>query len=98
MALGKFVATHERGHELRRSVGRSANRAAALIAEGALERLLGPVQANEVFVRCTAAERTALRAQGFGFYDWGSGAARFVAAWDSREEDAAALGRAIAAL
>ena len=26
-----------------------------------------------MFVRCSAAEREALRAQGFGFYDWGAG-------------------------
>ncbi|WP_305098545.1 threonine aldolase family protein [Croceibacterium aestuarii] len=76
----------------------SANAAAQAIGEGARERLLHPVEANEVFVRCTAAERQALRAQGFGFYDWGANAARFVAAWDTREDHAAALGRAIAAL
>ena len=42
--------------------------------------------------------RETLRARGFGFYDWGPHAARFVAAWDTREEDARALARAIAAL
>jgi threonine aldolase len=77
---------------------RAANAAAAQIAEGARERLLHPVEANEVFVRCTAAERDALRAQGFGFYDWGPHAARFVPAWNTRAEHAEALGRAIAAL
>jgi threonine aldolase len=77
---------------------RAANAAAAHIAEGARERLLYPVEANEVFVRCTAAEREALRAQGFGFYDWGPDAARFVPAWNTRAEHAEALGRAIAAL
>lgn len=77
---------------------RAANAAAAHIADGAGERLLHPVEANEVFCRCTAEERAALRAQGFGFYDWGPDAARFVAAWDTREEDAAALGKAIAGL
>ena len=77
---------------------RAANAAAAAIADGAGERLLHPVEANEVFVRCTAAEREALRAQGYDFYDWGSDAARFVASWDSEAQSAAALGRAIAAL
>lgn len=77
---------------------RAANAAAAEIAGAAGERLLHPVEANEVFLRCTAAERASLRAQGFGFYDWGPDAARFVAAWDTRQEDARALGRAIAAL
>jgi threonine aldolase len=77
---------------------RAANAAAALIAEGARERLLYPVEANEVFARCTAAEREALRGQGFGFYDWGPDAARFVPAWNTRAKHAEALGRAIAAL
>lgn len=77
---------------------RAANAAAAQIAEGARERLLHPVEANEVFVRCTAAERDALRAQGFGFYDWGPHAARFVPAWNTRAEHAEALGRAISQL
>lgn len=76
----------------------AANAAASAIAEGAGERLLHPVQANEVFLACTAEEREALRQQGFGFYDWGPDAARFVTAWDTRPEHAEALGKAIAAL
>ena len=51
-----------------------------------------------MFVRCTAAEREALRGQGFGFYDWGPDAARFVAAWDTSQKDARALARAIESL
>jgi threonine aldolase len=77
---------------------RAANAAASEIASAAAGRLLHPVEANEVFLACTAAEREALRAQGFGFYDWGPGAARFVAAWDTKEQDARALARAIEAL
>lgn len=77
---------------------RAANAAAAEIGAGAAERLLHPVEANEVFLRCTAFERGALRAQGFEFYDWGPDAARFVAAWDTREDHARALAGAIAAL
>ena len=57
-----------------------------------------PIEANELFVRCTAAEREALRGKGFGFYDWGTDAARFVTAWNTREEDARALSKAIADL
>jgi threonine aldolase len=76
----------------------AANAAAQAIAANAGERLLHPVEANEVFLSCTAREREALRSQGFGFYDWGPGAARFVAAWDTRAEDAEALGKAVAAL
>ncbi|KRA81471.1 threonine aldolase family protein [Altererythrobacter sp. Root672] len=77
---------------------RAANAAAGEIAHAAGERLLHPVEANEVFLRCTAAERVSLRGEGFGFYDWGPDAARFVAAWDTKEGDARALARAIAAL
>jgi threonine aldolase len=77
---------------------RAANAAAAEIGSAGGQRLLHPVEANEVFLRCTAAERAALRAQGFGFYDWGSDAARFVAAWDTTEKDARALARAIESL
>lgn len=77
---------------------RAANAAAAEIARAAGERLLHPVEANEVFLRCTAKERDALRMQGFGFYDWGPDAARFVAAWDTRADDARALARAIGSL
>jgi threonine aldolase len=77
---------------------RAANAAAAEIGGAAAGRLMHPVEANEVFLRCTAAERETLRAQGFGFYDWGPDAARFVAAWDTHEEHARALARAIAGL
>ena len=57
-----------------------------------------PVEANELFVRLTSTEREALRAQGFGFYDWGADAARFVTAWNSDPAAAAALARAIEGL
>lgn len=77
---------------------RAANAAAQEIAAACGERLLHPVEANELFVRCTAAEREALRRQGFGFYDWGADAARFVTAWNTREGDAAALAKGIAGL
>lgn len=77
---------------------RAANAAAALVADSAGARLLHPVQANEIFLSCTDAEREALRAMGFGFYDWGPDAARFVTAWNTRMEDAQALARAVASL
>lgn len=77
---------------------RAANGAAAQIASSAGNRLLYPVEANELFIACTAAERAALRTQGFDFYDWGENAARLVTAWDSKAEHATALSRAIAAL
>ncbi len=77
---------------------RHANAAAQDIASGCRDRLMHPVEANELFVRISPEEREALRAQDFAFYDWGDEAARFVTAWDTKAEDAAALGKAIAAL
>ena len=77
---------------------RAANAAASEIAAAARSRLLHPVEANEIFLASTAAERAALRTQGFEFYDWGDDAARLVTAWDAREEHVAALARAIAGL
>ncbi len=75
-----------------------ANAAAAEIACACGERLMHPVEANELFVRLTDAERAMLRTEGFAFYDWGADAARFVTAWNTRGEDASALAKAIAAL
>lgn len=77
---------------------RAANAAAAEVAGGCGQRLMHPVEANELFVRLSSAEREALRAQGFDFYDWGDDAARFVTAWNTRQEDAMALAKAIASL
>ena len=77
---------------------RNANAAAQEVASGCGDRLLHPVEANELFVRMDEGERYALRAQDFTFYDWGEDAARFVTAWNTREEDAKDLGAAIAAL
>jgi threonine aldolase len=77
---------------------RHANAAAGEVASGCEGRLMHAVEANELFVRLSEEEREALRAQNFAFYDWGSDAARFVTAWDTREDHAQALGRAIAAL
>ncbi len=75
-----------------------ANAAAAEIAEACGDRLMHAVEANELFVRLTEAEREALRAQDFAFYDWGADAARFVTAWNTGDDDASALAKAIAAL
>lgn len=77
---------------------RSANAAAAQLAAAAGDRLLHPVEANEVFLRLTEAERKALRGQGFSFYDWGGDAARLVTAWNTPAEHVAALAQAIRAL
>jgi threonine aldolase len=77
---------------------RAANAAAAEIAAAVPGRLLHPVEANEIFLTCTAAEREALRAQGFAFYDWGADAARLVTSWDAQDAHVSALARALAGL
>lgn len=77
---------------------RSANAAAAELATAAGDRLLHPVEANEIFLRLTGAEREALRSQGFSFYAWGGDAARLVTAWNSPADHVAALAQAIRAL
>jgi len=77
---------------------RAANAAAAELAAAAGQRLLHPVEANEVFLTLAPQEREALRARGFAFYDWGDAAARLVTAWNANPDHVAALARAIAAL
>lgn len=77
---------------------RAANAAAQAIAQNGADRLMHPVEANEVFIRLTPQERAVLREQGFRFYDWGADAARFVAAWDSDLAEARMLGERIADL
>jgi threonine aldolase len=77
---------------------RAANAAAQEIAGSCRDRLLHPVEANEIFLRVCPEERAALRAQGFGFYDWGSDAARLVTAWNSDPAAVSKLAMAIAAL
>lgn len=74
---------------------RSANTAAAIIAEAAGERLLHPVEANEVFLRLSADEAATLRSHGFDFYDWGEGAARLVTSWHHGDADVHPLAEAI---
>lgn len=76
----------------------AANEAAAIISHGAADRLLEPVEGNQLFVHISAVERAQLREQGFAFYDNGPDGARFVTAWDSKREDCQALAEAIAAL
>lgn len=77
---------------------RAANAAAAELAGAATQRLMHPVEANEVFLHLSGAEREALRAQGFSFYDWGTDGARMVTAWNSNPDHVSALARAILAL
>src|SRR5262245_8412282 len=75
---------------------KAANAAAAALAEAAgADRLVYPVEANELFVRMTYDEAAALRAMGYDFYDWGPGEVRFVTSWD---QDMEAVGRLAAAI
>ena len=78
--------------------GRAANRGAALLGRAAGDRLIHPVEANEVFIRATPAEAATLRGAGFDFYDWADGEVRFVTAWNSDAADLDGFADAIAAL
>ena len=77
---------------------RAANAAARELAAVAADRLLYPVEANEIFVRATSVEAAALRARGFDFYDWGPGEIRFVTSWDQDSTSVEQLADAIRAL
>lgn len=78
---------------------RAANAAAAALAAAAgPDRLVYPVEANELFVRMTAEEAASLRAQGYDFYDWGPGEVRLVTSWDQDLEAVGQLAAAIRAL
>jgi len=76
----------------------AANDGAARLGQAAASRLLHPVEANEVFLRLSAAEAKALRDQGFLFHDWGIGEARFVVSWNQPEAEIAALAEAFTRL
>ncbi|MES2135995.1 MAG: beta-eliminating lyase-related protein [Pseudomonadota bacterium] len=77
---------------------RAANAAAQTLAKAAGERLVHPVEANEVFLTASAAEAAGLRGLGFDFYDWGPGEIRLVTSWDQQGEDVQRLAAAIAGL
>jgi threonine aldolase len=102
LSKGRYLAAQilamlENGVWLRNA--RAANEAAARLAAAAgPDRLLLPVEANEIFVRVSSGEAAALRAQGFDFYDWGPGEARLVTSWDSDPAEVDALAAAIRAL
>jgi threonine aldolase len=78
-----------------------ANRLARQIGAAAGTRLVHPVEANELFLDLGVAGKAALRAQGFGFYDWGPAAgsqARFVVSWDQTQRSVDALCEALKAV
>ncbi len=78
--------------------GAAANAAAQVIAQAAGDRLVYPVEANEIFIRLSKEEAEQLRKLGFDFYDWGEGEARLVTSWNHGEADVRPLADAIAAL
>ncbi len=76
----------------------AANASAQTIAQAAGDRLIYPVQANEIFIKLSAEEAKKLRDTGFDFYDWGEGQARLVTSWNQTAGDVQPLADAIAAL
>ena len=77
---------------------RAANLAAQSLAQAAGDRLVYPVEANELFLKVTDAEAESLRNQGFDFYEWGPGQIRLVTSWDSDSGAVTKLAAAISAL
>ena len=65
------------------------------LRKAAPQRLIYPVEANELFLKVSDREANSLRSQGFDFYEWGPGQIRLVTSWDS---DPRAVGRLAAAL
>jgi threonine aldolase len=101
MSKGRFAAAQLLAmldDDLWLANARAANAGGALIAQAAGDRLMYRVEANELFVRLSADEAASLRAQGFDFYDWGSGAARLVTSWDQDAAAVAPLADALRAL
>ncbi len=98
----QLLAMLEGGVWLRNAAAANAGaaRLAAVAGPDAGVRLLHPVEANEVFLALAPGQPEALRALGYGFYDWGaagSNEARFVVAWDTPAAAVTALAEAIAA-
>jgi threonine aldolase len=84
-----------------RTHARRANQLAQRIATAAGARLAHPVEANELFLKLGATGKALLRAQGFGFYDWGpvgGPEARFVVSWDQTQASVDALCQALTAI
>ncbi|WP_433909255.1 threonine aldolase family protein [Sphingomonas yabuuchiae] len=101
MSKGRYLAAQVLAmveNDLWIANGALANACAERLAEAAGERLVYPVEANEVFLRATPEEAARLRTQGFDFYDWAEGEIRLVTAWDTDAHHVGRLADAIAAL
>lgn len=77
---------------------KASNAAAQTLAKSASDRLVYPVEANELFLRVTPDEAARLRSMGFDFYDWGPGEIRLVTSWDQEGASIESLAAAIAGL
>jgi threonine aldolase len=77
---------------------RAANEGAKRLGSALGERLMYPIEANEVFARMSPDEAAFLRARGFDFYDWANGEVRFVVSWDQPEKEVADFAKAISLL
>jgi threonine aldolase len=77
---------------------RAANAAAQTVASAAPNRLVYPVEANEIFLKVSDDEAERLRKSGFDFYEWGPGQIRLVTSWDQQGEALDQLAAAIACL
>jgi threonine aldolase len=77
---------------------RAANEGAKRLGSALGERLMYPIEANEVFARMSPDEAAFLRARGFDFYDWADGEVRFVVSWDQPEKEVADFAQAISLL
>ena len=92
-----WVGMIENGAWLRHAghANECARRFAGLIADiPGIERMF-PVEANAVFLRISDARVAALRARGWIFYQFIGGGARFMFAWDAREDRIEELARDI---
>jgi threonine aldolase len=101
LSKGRYLAAQllaMLGGDLWLNNARAANAAAQTLAKAAPDRLVYPVEANEVFLRVTADEAARLRGLGFDFYDWGPGEIRLVTSWDQQGDALDRLASAIAAL
>ena len=87
LSKGRYLAAQIAGDargDLWLDNARAANAAAQMLARAAPDRLVYPVEANEVFLRVSGDEAARLRGMGFDFYDWGPGEIRLVTSWDHR--------------
>jgi threonine aldolase len=101
LSKGRYLAAQLLGmldDDLWLENARAANAAAQKLGQAAAQRLLYPVEANEVFLKATPDEAARLTGMGFDFYDWGPGQIRLVASWDQQGDAVDALAAAIAKL